>query len=267
MYRAYWNMESNPFTKEIDMKKIFKTTDFNEAKTRLSFLEKTRGIGLFTGYPGSGKTYTIKSYLEGLNSGLNRIVYIQLTTVSVLDFYRTLCIALGLETCGSKAVMFHNIQEHIRNIVVSQKKHLVITIDEAQLLKTDILQDLKILCNFEMDSKNLITLILMGLPVLNHVLSKHLLEDLKERIVMNYEFKGLNTTDIQEYILDRLKLVNIESEIFSTDAIKSLPNLVNGSIRKLNVLLERALILGAIEKVEIINSELIMKASNDISLV
>ena len=64
MYRAYWNMEYNPFSKEIGIDKMYKTEDFNEAITRLEFLEKTRGFGLFTGFPGTGKTYTIKYFLE-----------------------------------------------------------------------------------------------------------------------------------------------------------------------------------------------------------
>ena len=51
MYRAYWHMEYNPFSKEIDVNKLFKTKDFNEALTRLEFLYKTKGIGLFTGNP------------------------------------------------------------------------------------------------------------------------------------------------------------------------------------------------------------------------
>ncbi len=64
MYRAYWNMEFDPFSKEIDIKKLFKTNDFNEALTRLEFLNTTKGIGLFTGNPGSGKTYAVKYFLE-----------------------------------------------------------------------------------------------------------------------------------------------------------------------------------------------------------
>ena len=75
MYRAYWNMEYNPFSKEIDVSKLFKTRDFNEALTRLEFLNKTKGIGLFTGSPGSGKTYAIKYFLDNLNSGLNKKLF------------------------------------------------------------------------------------------------------------------------------------------------------------------------------------------------
>lgn len=267
MYRAYWNMEYNPFSKEIGINKIYKTEDFNEATTRLEFLEKTRGIGLFTGVPGTGKTYTIKYFLENLNNGLYKVIYLPLTSVSVLDFYRALCVELNLEVKSSKTKMFYEIQENIKKIVKEQKKHLIIAIDEVQLLKQEVLTDLKILFNFEMDSKNMATVILIGLPVINHILSRNTNEDLNQRIVMNYDFKGLSREDIKNYVNDRLNLVKISENIFTENVFEILPNLVNGSIRKLNLIIERALTLGAIEKVEKIDNELIMKAVNDISLV
>ncbi len=267
MYRAYWNMEFDPFSKEIDTKKLFKTNDFNEAITRLKFLNETKGIGLFTGNPGSGKTYAVKYFLETLNSGLYKIVYIPLTTISVIDFYQALAISLGLETCRSKTKLFFDIQNYIRQLVQEQKKNLVIAIDEAQLLSKDILTDLKILFNFDMDSKNMVTLILIGLPVINHTLSKTIYEDLKQRIVMKYNFKGITEVDTKTYIVDRLNLVNANSNIFEDSSIVALANASNGSLRKLNLIIERALTIGAIEKVQSINSDIIMKAVNDINLI
>lgn len=265
MYRAYWNMEYNPFSKEIDINKLFKTRDFNEALTRLEFLNKTKGIGLFTGSPGSGKTYTIRYFLDNLNSGLNKIIYLPLTTISVLDFYQALGYSLGLELYHSKTKMFFSIQRHIKQLVQEQKKNLIIAIDEAQLLRNDILTDLKILFNFEMDSKNMVTLILIGLPVINHTLSKGIFEDLNQRIVMKYDFKGISEEDIREYISDRLQMVNSNSNIFNEQSIIAIAGACDGSIRKLNLIIERSLMIGALDKVNEINSDIVMKAVNDIA--
>lgn len=267
MYRAYWNMEYNPFSKEIDVNKLFRTNDFNEALTRLDFLHKTRGIGLFTGNPGSGKTYAVKYFLENLNSGLYKIIYLPLTTISVMDFYHALAISLGLDTYHSKTKMFFEIQNHIKQLVQEQKKNLIIAIDEAQLLKKEILTDLKILFNFDMDSKNMVTLILIGLPVINHTLSKGVFEDIQQRIVMKYDFDGITESDIRLYIADRLKLVHANTDIFNDNSIVALANSCDGSLRKLNLIIERALTIGALDNVTAINSDIVMKAVNDISLV
>ena len=163
--------------------------------------------------------------------------------------------------------MFFSIQNHIKQMVQEQKKNLVIAIDEAQLLRRDILTDLKILFNFEMDSKNMVTLILIGLPVINHTLSKGIFEDLKQRIVMKYDFKGITEEDIRQYISDRLKLVNSNPNIFNDKSIIALAGSSDGSIRKLNLIIERALTIGALDKVNEIDSDIVMKAVNDIALI
>lgn len=260
-------MQFNPFSKEIDVNKLYKTQDFNEAITRLNFLHDTQGFGLFTGFSGTGKTFTVNYYLNTLSSSLHKVIYLPLSSVTVMDFFRSMCIALNLETKTSKSKMFYDIQDTIKRLVKDQKKHLIIVIDEAQLLKQEILADLKILFNFDMDSKNMATVILMGLPILNHTLSKGINEELKQRIVMNYEFSGLSKEDIKGYISDRLHLVGAKPDIFTENVYEALPNLINGSIRKLNVLLTRALTLGAIEKVDFLDENLIMKATNDINLI
>lgn len=267
MYRAYWKMEYNPFSKEIDVNKLFKTKDFNEAQTRLEFLHNTRGIGLFTGNPGSGKTYSVKYFLDHLNTGLYKIIYLPLTSVSVLDFYQSLAMSFGIEAGRSKAKLYFDIQNHIREIVQEQKKNLIIAIDEVQLLSREILTDIKILFNFNMDSTNMVTLILIGLPVINHILSKSVYDDLTQRIVMKYDFKGILEEDTRKYIEDRLKLVKANPNIFEDNSYLAIANCCDGSIRKLNLIIERALTIGAIEKVEKINTDIIMKAVNDISLV
>ena len=177
------------------------------------------------------------------------------------------CVCLNIEASSSKAKMFYDIQSVIKKIVNEQKKSLIVVIDEVQLLKEDVLTDLKLLFNFDMDSRNMATVILIGLPTINRILSRNTNEDLNQRIGMNYEFRGLSDEDISGYIKDRLKLVNLSEDIITDSAISGLPNLVNGSIRKLNLIIERALILGATLKAERIDNELMMKAVNDISLV
>ena len=113
----------------------------------------------------------------------------------------------------------------------------------------------------------MVTLILIGLPVINHILSKSVYDDLTQRIVMKYDFKGILEEDIRKYIEDRLKLVKANPNIFEDNSYVAIANCCDGSIRKLNLIIERALTIGAIGKVETINSEIIMKAVNDIALV
>jgi len=80
MYRAYWGMELNPFDKEIPEKQFFKSNDFNEMTKRLEYLKNVKGIGLFTGLPGTGKTACCRAFVNGLNPSLYKVAYLIIFT-------------------------------------------------------------------------------------------------------------------------------------------------------------------------------------------
>ena len=106
----------------------------------------------------------------------------------------------------------------------------VIIIDEAQYLQTAILNDLKLLLNFEMDSKDYATLILAGQPLLNNILTKKVHEALKQRIIMNYNFIGINKEEGKKYILDKLKESRVYEQIITDGALEAIVFSGNGAI-------------------------------------
>ena len=137
----------------------------------------------------------------------------------------------------------------------------------GQYLKTEVLNDLKILLNFNMDSKNYATLILAGQPILNGTLTKQVHEALKQRIVISYNFSGIAKQEIQEYISSRLKLAGVAENIFNTNAIEGIYGCSNGSTRKLNNILEKCLTIAYQKDKRVIDTEIVMEAQNEIELV
>ena len=169
-----------------------------------------------------------------LNPNLYKIVYLSLSTVTVLEFYRSFCIGLGIEPAFKKIDMFNQIQERLKMLVKDRRITPIIICDEAQYLRTGILNDLKMLLNFEMDSKDYAVLILVGQPVLNDILSRSVHEALNQRIIVNYMFMGIDYEEVKQYIIDRCNLAEISNEIFDENSIKALANNCNGSTRYLN---------------------------------
>ena len=104
--------------------------------------------------------------------------YSCLSTISVLEFYRQLCIQLGLEPCGRKTEMFKAIQDRVRYLIKEKNKTVLITVNEAQYLDSKILRDLKLLVNQDYDSMDCFALIMLGLPHLNDILEKPIHEEL-----------------------------------------------------------------------------------------
>ena len=267
MYEPYFGMKLNPFSKDIDIKNTYEFKDFKEVQNRLKYLLNTKGIGLFTGTSGKGKTYSIKYFVKNLNPNLYKIVYLSLSTVTVLEFYRNFCIGLGIEPAAKKVNMYHQIQERLQTLVKDRRITPIIIIDEAQYLKTDVLNDLKMLLNFEMDSKDYAVLILVGQPVLNDILSRTVHEALNQRIIVNYMFLGIDYEEVKQYIIDRCNLAEISNEIFDENSIKALANNCNGSTRYLNNLIDKALMICCNQKEQTINTNTIMLATTDLSLV
>jgi type II secretory pathway predicted ATPase ExeA len=266
MYKAFYGLEFNPFDKGLDTKHHFKTHDFKEALSRLDYLKTIKGIGLFTGSAGLGKTYSLRHFTSTLNSNLFKVIYISLSTITVSEFYRSLSYELGLEPAFKKVDMFRNIQEALITLVRDKRISPIIIIDEAQYLKTEVFNDLKMLFNFDMDSKNYSTCILIGQPYLNTILSKNIHEALRQRIVINYQYSGITKEEIGEYIETRLKLAGCHQVVFNSNAIEAIYGCCNGSIRKINSLLETSLIMGAQLNKQVIDTEIIMSAQNEVEI-
>ena len=89
---------------------------------------------------------------------------------------------------------------------------------------------------------------------------------MKQRIIISYNFEGISREETEEYILTRLKSCGVTTPIFDANSIEAIISCSNGSIRKLNNLVEKCLILGATNKVETINTEIVMIAQNEIEL-
>lgn len=267
MYRAYWGMEFNPFDKEISEKQFYRSHDFNEMAKRLEYLKNVKGIGLFTGLPGTGKTACLRAFVGGLNPSLYKMIYLPMTTISAGEFYCDLAKGLGLEPCYRKIDNFRNIQERIRVLYREQKTTLVILIDEAQYLGRAILADLKLLMNFEMDSRNYAVLAMAGQPTLNNTLSMQIHEALRQRIVINYQMQGLTVQEVADYAKERMRLCGVSRDVFEPAALEAAYGCCGGSIRRLGTLLHRALIIGCERKFDMVGTEAVMEAANEIDLL
>lgn len=267
MYKVFWGMEFNPFDKGISEKHFYASEDFKQASARLEHLKNIKGIGLFTGFSGTGKTFTLRCFAGNLNPNMYKVVYIPLSTVTVMEFYRSLAIALDLEPRSKKVDLFRIIQERIVSLAKEKRVVPLIILDECQYLRTEVLNDIKMLLNFDMDSKNYAILILAGQPTINNILTKQVHDALRQRIVINYNFMGISKSEMETYISSRLSLCGCHEPIFNKNSLEALYSCCNGSTRKLNSIIEKCLILGAGQNTRTVTTEIVMSAQNDTELI
>lgn len=268
MYTSFYGMNSNPFLKTESSKYPFESNDYIETLNRFNYLKEVKGIGVFYGDSGLGKTYTTRCFVKSLNKDLYRVIYINATNdMSSFDFLKILTDELYLDIGACYRSNIHqNIQKEIMRIVNKEKMKVIIIIDEAHLLSREILFCLKTLYDFEMDSKDYVSLILVGYPELKYELNKVIHETLKQRIIVNYEFKGLSREEVKEYVKSRLEVVNANKEIFDLDALNALYSCCKSSPRRLNTLVLNSLMLGAQDNKSVIDSEIVMKAKGEMDL-
>ena len=267
MFTAYWEMQFNPFSKQAAGKHSFESDDFRQVTARLKHLCQVKGIGLFTGGAGSGKTFTIKQYVDGLNPSLFKVFYLPLASVTVLEFYRAIALGLGIVPPYKKIDLFNSIQERILLLSKDKRVTTVIICDEGQYLNTKILNDLKIITSFNMDSENHAVIILAGQPTLANTLSMGTHEALAQRILINYTFNGLTKNEMVDYVGSRLKSCGVGDSMFSESAMEALWGCCAGSPRIINSLAEKCLLIGFQKNAKVIDTEIVRLANSEISLV
>lgn len=267
MYNVYYGLSANPFDKQfLKEKEAFVSNDHQEALSRLNYLKDIRGIGVFTARPGMGKSFALRCFAKSLNNNLYQMEYLCLSTISVSEFYKQLCLAFGLDIVGGKAAMFKAIQERIYYLYKEKKKPFILAIDEAQYLSSGILKDLKMIMNQGYDSLNCFTLILCGEPYLNHTLEMATHEALKQRITVHYNYQGLDDSEVSNYILHKIQTAGASPTIINEAALSAIHSYSQGNPRVIDNLMTNALTLGAQMEKTTIDADVILAAVNAYSL-
>ena len=200
------------------------------------------------GQSGTGKSSLLRLLICSLNPGLYKLLYLCHFSVGNSEFYTHLCVALGLEPRMRRATMFRAIKDHIISLNRSQRVHPVLLIDEAHLLSTDILQELRMLTNFEIDSFNALTVLLCGQKRLRMKFGLAVLESLASTISITISLGGLPKEETFSYVEARLKAAGAQSTLFTKNALELIHQAAGGIMRTINTIAHAALIKGFIGK-------------------
>ena len=265
MYRKHFALTDFPFDRTPEPDELFTSSSLTEAEARLKHLLELRGIGLVTGEAGSGKTTVCRKVAAGLHPGLYRVYYVPLSTGNVMDMYKSIAWELGLPTERNRAAALRVIRAEITRLTLEAKQRPVLIIDEAHHLRNDVLEDLRLLTNYQMDSENRLCLLLVGLSELRRRLSMAVHESLAQRIVVRHHLTGLERTELPEYLMHRLRLAGCELPLFEPPAIEALFQASQGMPRKVNRLAHYALTSAAIDKVRTITTEHVQAAREEIA--
>jgi general secretion pathway protein A len=260
---TYFGLTSYPFDKDIKASAAIDTTPFTECLARLDYV-KRRGGGIMAliGEAGSGKTFALRRFVEGLNDNLFRPLYTPLTTLRGTDLLLHLSDKLGLPNRASKGVVYRQIQQEILDSREQRGHTIIMIIDEAHLLQAGPLNELRLLTNFKMDSFYPFILILCGQPELKRVLDLSVMAPLAQRLTMRYHMPPLEPKETATYVTALLRLAGAREPIFRDDALAALHELSFGIPRRIGLLAENALTAAMFAATRTIDADLVLKVKH-----
>jgi general secretion pathway protein A len=260
MYRKHFALTRLPFSKELAIEDLFPSAAARELEIRLEHLLEMRGIGLVTGEVGSGKTTGTRRVVGALHAGRYRVFYVSLTTGNVMDLFKSIAWEMGLPTVRSRAALHHSIKGEVTRLCAEPRLRPVLIVDEAQHLRSDVLEDLMLLTNYEMDSHNRFSLILVGQAELRRRLSMAVHEALNQRIVVRYHLGGLTREELPAYLGHHLKLAGTELPVFEPAAIEAIYQASDGLLRRINGLAHHAMLAAAVARSKTVSAEHVQTA-------
>ena len=264
-YRTFFGFQIEPFTNDLSIKDIIETTQVKATGMRFNYAVDLGAVLVLTGEVGSGKSTALRYVTSQLHPSEYRTFYITASTGSILELYRMFLNELGMEATGfSRALMVKQIKKTILDLVRGKKLKLVLVIDEASLLRLEVFLELHTLCQFEMDSKPFLPIVLAGQSSLVDKLSYHGCLPFASRVVARSHLKAVDRQGLEEYLNHHLNVAGIDIPLFDDTAITAIYQGAGGLFRKTNHLARGALIAAAKRQSQIVHSEHVRLATTEI---
>jgi type II secretory pathway predicted ATPase ExeA len=265
MYRKHFGLTKLPFASDIPPDEMFVGNAMAELQTRLLHLIDLRGIGLITGDCGAGKSAGLRRMAHQLHPGLYKTIYVPLATGNPMDLYKTIAWELGLPTERNRAALYRVIRSEVTRLCVDSKIIPLLIVDEAHHLRNDVIEELRLLTNYAMDSENRLCLVLAGQTELRRRINMAVHEALNQRIVVRFHLGPLGRDELPGYLSHLLKRAGTELPLFEPSAVESVFQASNGLPRKVNLLAHHALLASALDKAKAVSDEHVQKAIPEVS--
>jgi general secretion pathway protein A len=245
VYAEFYGLRELPFALTPDPRFIYFTPSHTEVMANLHYgIESGKGLIVVTGEVGTGKTTILRWMMQRLDRTV-LVAYIFNPRLSVSEFYQHVATLLDVQKWETKSDLLLELGKALESRH-SRGLRTVLIIDEAQGLSSHVLEEIRLLSNFESDTAKQLQIVLTGQPELREVLNRAELRQLKQRIALRCLIKPLpNIEETDRYITSRLLVAGAErTDIFSPGAIDYIFRCSEGIPRNINNLCDNALLTG-----------------------
>ncbi|MGC2107946.1 MAG: AAA family ATPase [Candidatus Korobacteraceae bacterium] len=270
MYKQYFGLARNPFEISPDPFFYHPTPRHNEALANLHYgVGRRKGFIVITGEVGTGKTLLVRCLLSELRKNNVAFGYVFNPLLPVVEFFQYIMADLGLPYAGrTKTEMLLDlnrflIQRHARGLITA------LVVDEAQALRNELLEEIRLLTNLETSQQKLLQIVLMGQPELEMVLDSPELRQLKQRVALRCQLQPLDGPQTHAYILSRLERAGAppQEAIFSDEALDKVFEYSRGIPRIINNLCENSMVNAFAHEQRPVTGDMITEVASDFRLI
>ena len=245
MYAEFYGLKELPFALTPDPRFIYFTPSHTEVMANLHYgIESGKGLVVVTGEVGTGKTTILRWMMERLDRTV-LVAYIFNPRLSVPEFYQHVSTLLDVQKWETKSELLLELGRALESRH-SRGLRTVLIVDEAQGLSPHVLEEIRLLSNFESNTAKQLQIVLTGQPELREVLNNPDLRQLKQRIALRCVIKPLpNVEETDRYITSRLLVAGAErTDIFTPESVDYIFRCSDGIPRNINNLCDNALLAG-----------------------
>jgi general secretion pathway protein A len=268
VYREFYGLKELPFALTPDPRFIYFTPSHTEVMANLHYgIESGKGLVVVTGEVGTGKTTILRWMMQRLDRTV-LVAYVFNPRLTVPEFYQHITTLFDVKDWETKSELLIALGKTLESRH-GRGLRTVLIIDEAQGLSPYVLEEIRLLSNFESDTAKQLQIILTGQPELRDVLNNPDLRQLKQRVALRCEIKPLpNVEETERYIASRLLVAGAErTDIFSPGAIDYIFRCSEGIPRQINNLCDNSLLTGYSAGEEVIGRAIIEEVADQFDML
>lgn len=244
MYKEFYGLIEKPFSKTPDPRFLYMSSGHQEALARLEYAVEETEIALLTGDIGCGKTTISRALMDRMGERYH-FLFVFNPRLTADELLRVIASGLQVDVPSlQKDQLLKEITTALYRLH-GEGRIPVVVIDEAQMIPDrDLFDELRLLTNFQLDDRNLLSVIIMGQPELREMLASPVYEPFRQRISLSFHLAPLGLEETLEYLDFRIVAAGGESGLFSPDAVQRIYELSGGVPRRINAVATNALLIG-----------------------